>query len=62
MIPIWFAFGVFGLGWGEVVHKALGFEALRTAQLPGLLLATLPPMAAWMGLWWSQYPAEIALA
>jgi STE24 endopeptidase len=61
MIPIWFAFGVFGLGWGEVVHKALGFEALRTAQLPGLLLATLPPMAAWMGLWWSQYPAEIAL-
>jgi STE24 endopeptidase len=61
MIPIWFAFGVFGLGWGVVVHKALGFEALRTAQLPGLLLATLPPMAAWMGLWWSQYPAEIAL-
>jgi STE24 endopeptidase len=61
MIPIWFAFGVFGLGWGVVVHKALGFEALRAAQLPGLLLATLPPMAAWMGLWWSQYPAEIAL-
>jgi STE24 endopeptidase len=61
MIPIWFAFGVFGLGWGEVVHRALGIEALRAAQLPGLLLATLPPMAAWMGLWWSQYPAEIAL-
>jgi STE24 endopeptidase len=61
MIPIWFAFGVFGLGWGEVVHKALGFETLRACELPGLLLATLPPMAAWMGLWWSQYPAEIAL-
>ncbi len=61
MIPVWFAFGVFGLGWGEMVHRALGTDALRAAQLPGLLLATLPPMAAWMGLWWSQYPAEIAL-
>ena len=62
MIPVWFAFGVFGLGWGEVVHRALGADTLRAAQLPGLLLATLPPMAAWMGLWWSQYPAEIAPA
>jgi STE24 endopeptidase len=64
MIPVWFAFGVFGLGWGEVVHRALGStttDLLRAAELPGLLLATLPPMAAWMGLWWSQYPAEIAL-
>jgi STE24 endopeptidase len=61
MIPVWFAFGVFGLGWGELVHRALGADTLRAAQLPGLLLATLPPMAAWMGLWWSQYPAEIAL-
>lgn len=61
MIPVWFAFGVFGLGWGEVVHRAIGPDLLRAAQLPGLLLATLPPMAAWMGLWWSQYPAEIAL-
>jgi STE24 endopeptidase len=62
MIPIWFAFGVFGLGWGEVVNRALGAAGmLRAAELPGLLLATLPPMAAWMGLWWSQYPAEVAL-
>jgi STE24 endopeptidase len=62
MIPVWFAFGVFGLGWGEVVHRALGTAGpLSTAELPALLLATLPAMAAWMGLWWSQYPAEIAL-
>ena len=61
MIPVWFAFGVFGLGWGEVVHRALGTGLLRGAELPGLLLATLPAMAAWMGLLWSQYPAEIAL-
>lgn len=62
MIPVWFAFGVFGLGWGEVVHRALGGASLlRGAELPALLLATLPAMAAWMGLWWSQYPAEIAL-
>lgn len=62
MIPVWFAFGVFALGWGEVVHRALGAaDLLRAAELPGLLLATLPPMAAWMGLLWSQYPAEIAL-
>ncbi len=61
MIPVWFAFGIFGLGWGEVVHRAIGTGTLGVAQLPSLLLATLPAMAAWMGLWWSQYPAEVAL-
>src|SRR6185437_12392662 len=27
----------------------------------GMLLGTLPAFATWMGLWWSQYPAERAL-
>ena len=26
---------------------------------PGLLIGSLPAMAAWVGLWWSQYPADV---
>ena len=27
----------------------------------GMLIGTMPAFATWMGLWWSQYPAERAL-
>jgi STE24 endopeptidase len=64
-VPAWFGFGVFTLGWGWVVHgllgKVLGGALVESYQLPGLLLGLLPPLAAWMGLWWAQYPAERAL-
>jgi STE24 endopeptidase len=55
---VWFAVGLFGLGWGHVVEAWLpGAGPYRT---PGILVGTLPAFAAWMGLWWSQYPADRA--
>lgn len=61
MIPAWFAAGLFALGWGHVVNAILGPAETRWLEVPAVLLGTLPPMLAWMGLWWSQYPAERAL-
>jgi STE24 endopeptidase len=58
MVPAWFAIGVWALGWGSLLLQ-WGEPFYRSA--PGLLLGTLPAFAAWMGLWWSQYPAERAL-
>jgi STE24 endopeptidase len=72
-IPAWFAVGVFGLGWGHIVYNLLAplqpSGLPRTAwpssepywRIPGMLLGTLPAFAAWMGLWWAQYPADRAL-
>ena len=66
MVPTWFGIGLFVLGWGEWVNGL--FEALyrpapslRGLQLPGLLVGTFPAFLAWVGLWWSQYPAEHSL-
>ena len=68
MVPAWFGVGLFVLYWGDAVAIALtavlprGYEPLAFAlQLPGLVLGTLPAFAAWVGLWWSQYPADRAL-
>ena len=65
LIPAWFAFGLFGLGWGYLTMSILGpaarWPADRPMELPSILLGTLPPFLAWMGLWWSQYPADRAL-
>ena len=60
-VPAWFAVGIFLLGWGWVVEEKLGLGWLQSTRLPSVLLGTLPPMLAWMALWWSQYPAERAL-
>jgi STE24 endopeptidase len=59
IVPSWFAVGLFLLGWGELVHRTTGRWA--PFQLPGVLLGTLPPFAAWAMLWWSQYPADRTL-
>ena len=61
MIPAWFGIGVFALGWGGVVQGVLGTRLTREFELPGLLLGIFPAVCAWMGLWWSQYPADRAL-
>jgi len=60
-IPVWFGVGVFVLGWGTVVQHLLGPLGYWPAQLPGAALGTLPAVLAWMGLWWSQFPADRAL-
>src|SRR5205823_482070 len=60
-IPIWFAVGVFFLGWGSVIQRMMGPLNRWPVQLPGTIIGTLPGLLAWMGLWWAQYPADRAL-
>ncbi|MGA3065716.1 MAG: M48 family metalloprotease [Tepidisphaeraceae bacterium] len=62
-VPAWFAAGLFAFGWkglidGWLTHYHLGGDGLYT---PGLILGTLPAVAALMGLIWAQYPAEQSL-
>src|SRR5688500_8949316 len=61
LIPAWFAVGLFTLGWAETVEVLLGRLAKWPVELPGALLGTAPPLLAWIGLWWAQYPADRAL-
>jgi STE24 endopeptidase len=59
MVPIWFAVGVWMLGWGPLVSGGIGPDWARSVA--GVIIGTFPAFAAWMGLWWSQYPADRAL-
>lgn len=72
-VPVWLAVGIFVLGWGRMVFELLEFmqpaglprrgaESLSETywRIPGLIVGTLPPFLAWMGLWWAQYPADRA--
>jgi STE24 endopeptidase len=59
LIPVWFAVGLYFLGWRAAVANVLRPQFLPTAL--GVIFGTLPAFAAWMGLWWSQYPADRAL-
>jgi STE24 endopeptidase len=61
MIPAWFAVGVFALGWKSMVLDVLPPLDRPPFELPGVIVGTLPALIAWMGLWWSQFPAERAL-
>jgi STE24 endopeptidase len=61
LIPIWFGFAVFVLGWGQLVDHLLRPLSRWPVELPGLIVGTLPAFAAWMALWWAQYPADHAL-
>ena len=61
LIPIWFGTAVFVLGWADTVEKMLGPVNRWPIELPGMLLGTFPAVAAWMALWWWQYPADRAL-
>jgi STE24 endopeptidase len=61
LIPAWFGVGLFALGWGELVEALLGRFARWPMELPGAILGTAPPILAWMGLWWAQFPADRAL-
>ncbi len=62
LIVLWFAAGVFGLGWyGAVAGWLPGMGEAAGWETPLLLVGIFPPLAAWMGLWWAQYPADRAL-
>lgn len=60
-VPIWFAIGVFDLNWGDAVQRLLGPLRVWPVQVPGAIIGILPPILAWCGLWWAQYPADRAL-
>lgn len=60
-VPVWFAVGVYVLGWGHLIEAALRPLDNWQLELPAILVGCLPPFLAWMGLWWSQYPADTAL-
>ena len=60
-VPVWFGIGVFRLGWGDAVQQMLWPIRDWPAQLPGAMIGVLPPILAWVGLWWAQYPADRAL-
>src|SRR5688572_29474000 len=60
-VPVWFGVGVFYLGWGQLVQNLLGVVAKWPVQLPGAVVGVIPPILAWAGLWWAQYPADNAL-
>jgi len=62
MVPLAFGLGVFWLGWGWIVHERLGqIPTAWPVKLPNVLVGIAPAILAWMGLWWSQYPADRAL-
>jgi STE24 endopeptidase len=61
IVPVWFGFGVFMLDWGHVIRSALGPARDWPLELPGAVLAILPALGAWVGLWWAQFPADRAL-
>ncbi len=61
-IPVWFTIGLMVLGWKQWVFQAMGSVAhWNGTELPTTIVGTLPVLLAWMGLWWSQYPADRAL-
>jgi STE24 endopeptidase len=61
VVLVWFGIGVFFLGWGDVVARLMGPLNYWPLQFPSTLIGTFPGIAAWMALWWAQYPAERAL-
>lgn len=60
-VLVWFAAGVFELGWGQAVQTMLTPIAAWPVELPGVLIGLAPGLLAWMALWWSQFPADRAL-
>ena len=58
LVPAWLLFGLFGgAQWAQVVLAVTGTKL----QFPSTVLGTLPVLAAWMALWWAEFPADRAL-
>lgn len=60
-VAVWFGVGLFDLDWGQFVLAHGHWLTALPIDLPISIVATLPAYLAWMGLWWAQYPAEMAL-
>jgi STE24 endopeptidase len=62
MVPVVFGLGVFWLGWGWLVNERLVAPTPAwPVRLPNVVVGITPALLAWIGLWWSQYPADLAL-
>lgn len=57
---LWTAAGLYYLGWGPLILSSLPPSLARTTVVPAALLITLPSYIAWLGLYWAQYPADVA--
>jgi STE24 endopeptidase len=55
------ALGLYLLGWGELAWTTLSRLNAQHSELLLALFTALPAYLAWVGLYWSQYPAERAL-
>lgn len=60
-VPAWMAVGVFELHWVQAVLRPLPILTRWPIDTPAMLVGVLPALGAWMGLWWSQFPADHAL-
>lgn len=63
LIPCWFTIGIYFLHWGSIVASWLPWLYQWPNQkihltVPQALMGTLPPIAAWVGLWWAQFPVD----
>lgn len=67
LIPLWYAAGLYWLGWGELVQLTFGPTPVDEPinwmglMLPTTFVGVLPPLLAWMALWWAQFPADRAM-
>ena len=55
LIPLWFAAGVYLLGWD---NSTLGPISGWSVLTPAILLGIMPGLLAWIGLWWAQFPVD----
>jgi len=66
-IPVWYAAGLYLLGWGELLQSIFGpvkpGEQItwQGMMLPTTFLGILPPLLTWMALWWASFPADRAM-
>lgn len=63
MVPAWLGIGIYCLNWGSIVQSIVPWfyrwpSLAMHLECPQVILGTLPAMLTWVGLWWSQYPAE----
>ena len=61
LIPVWFAAAVYFGHWPQAVLRLTAPLHNLPIESPAFLLGTLPPLLAWVALWWAVYPADKAL-
>ena len=60
-VPAWFGAAVYFFSWDAIVKATFPTLAAWPVLTPILLIGTAPAFVAWAGLWWAQFPADLAL-